>query len=59
MIVRAVLVNPLLADNFDFFNDYSDTLRWLESLPKDDLRDQAIERLERAYKERYLKPRGQ
>ena len=29
MIVRAILLNPDLADNFDYFNDYDDTVRWL------------------------------
>lgn len=29
MIVRAILKNPDLADNFDYFNDFRDTLTWL------------------------------
>lgn len=30
MIVREILANPEIADNFDHFNDYSDTKRFLE-----------------------------
>ncbi|KKL66534.1 hypothetical protein LCGC14_2144020 [marine sediment metagenome] len=30
MIVRKILDNPDLIDDFDFFNDYKDTLHWLK-----------------------------
>lgn len=32
MIVRGILENPSLADNFDYFNDYHDTMGWLLGL---------------------------
>ena len=32
MIVRAVLDHPELVDKFDYFNDTSDTLRFLRSV---------------------------
>lgn len=33
MIVREILQNPNLADDFDFFNDYKDTMAWLKRCP--------------------------
>jgi len=35
MINRHILQMPSLAEGFDFFNDYSDTLNWLQSLPSE------------------------
>lgn len=32
MIRRAVLNNPAVLDNFDWFNDYRDTFNWLTGL---------------------------
>ncbi len=33
MIVRAILDDPTLADNFDYPNDIKDTLAWLIRIP--------------------------
>lgn len=30
MIVREILNNPQLIDTFDFFNDFDDTIAWLD-----------------------------
>ena len=35
MIVRRIIEAPELLDEFDHFNDYNDTIRWLRGLPKD------------------------
>lgn len=32
MIVREVIKNPSLIDNFDYFNDSEDTINWLKSI---------------------------
>lgn len=45
MIVRAILKNPDLADNFDFSNDFADTLKWLYHLPASHERSTATARL--------------
>lgn len=42
MIVRAVLSDFKLLENFDYFNDYSDTLYFLQSCEPSARRDKAI-----------------
>ncbi|MBW2672197.1 MAG: hypothetical protein JRD89_02120 [Deltaproteobacteria bacterium] len=50
MINRAILQNPEIADNFDHFNDYKNTLTWLYHLPPTHQRDRAIQRLKTSHK---------
>lgn len=49
MIVRDILHDPGMADNFDHFNDYDDTMCWLQGLKSNQLVQTAIERLSIAY----------
>lgn len=43
MIVREILKDPKLLENFDFFNDYDDTARWLRGLATTDAAQRAFE----------------
>lgn len=49
MIVRAILQDPTIADNFDHFNDYDNTRNWLLCLDPSDERDIALARLDRTH----------
>lgn len=49
MIVRAILDDPELANKFDYFNDYRDTHRWLNSLESSSQQRVAIQALDQGY----------
>jgi hypothetical protein len=43
MIVREVLANPALLNNFDYFNDAKDTVAWLLAIGTDEAIKLAVE----------------
>ena len=57
MIVRAILTNPEIASNFDFFNDFKNTENWLMRLPESPERNEALDRLRVEYA-KWLKREG-
>lgn len=50
MIVREIVAHPEMADNFDHFNDYQDTIGYLRSLPATASVILTTDRLEASYK---------
>lgn len=52
MIIRSILENPRRARNFDYGNDYEDTLNWLNSLPQTKQSKRAIACLIAGYQRR-------